>query len=343
VIKLFQEEEFHWIECGAKTDRGFKRNIIIDLDEEKEIKKFKEKYNNTGIYETAYRYNNSKQSEATLYGNFYLDFDSDYTSEGFEKVKEDVLVAISFLKAVFFIEPECIDLYFSGKKGIHLVVDSKIMGIEPHENLNDIFKIIAKDICNLSRNKTVDLRIYDRVRLIRIANSRHEETGLFKTWVGYRELIDSKYEEIKEKAKSKRIENKTIKKLNFKSTKIYKEYIKQWERSVKAKWGKEKQKNTLDFCPPCIQHLLDNGANQGKRNNTLAVLCSYYKQRGLSEEEAHKEVSNWNLTKCVPPIRNYELESTLKSIYQREHFYGCKTLEEISICVKDKCVFGKNR
>lgn len=311
--------------------------------EEEEIKKFKEKYNNKGIYQTAYQYNKSKQSEAALYGNFYLDFDSDHTSEGFDKVKEDVLVAISFLKAVFFIEPEYIQLYFSGKKGIHLVIDSEIIGIEPHENLNEIFKLIAKDISNLSKYKTIDLRIYDRVRLIRIPNSQHEDTGLYKIYLKYTELLNSRYEEIKEKAKSKRIQHRTDKRLNFKSVKVYKEYIKQWERSVKSKWGKEKQKNTLDFCPPCIQYLLDNGVNQGKRNNTLAVLCSYYKQRGLTEEETYKEVSEWNLTKCIPAIKEYELERTLKSIYQREYFYGCQTLEEVSVCSKHECVFGKNR
>lgn len=310
--------------------------------EQSKVKGFRDKYNNTGVYTTAYRYKSEKQDESELFGSLYLDFDSDSDEVGYEQVKQDAIRAVAYFSAIFTIKPEELFIFFSGKKGIHIMVPYHIMAIEPHMELNHIFKLIAQDIHKVTEHKTVDLRIYDRVRLLRLPNSMHPDTELFKVQMTWDQFKEFTYDEVKEWASQERPILKQESRYNTKANRTYKEYIEQWEKEKVAKYSNKRGNQTLNFCPPCMRHMLRNDAQEGKRNNTVAAMSSYFKQRGYSEEEAMKRLKKWNDNYCSPPLHEREIKTTMKSIYGGEYVYGCSSLAEISgACDTTKCKLAK--
>jgi hypothetical protein len=260
-------------------------------------------------------------------------------------VKADALRAIAFFSAIFGIDDKDIRIYFSGKKGIHLIIPAQVLGLKPDKELNDIFKLIALDVHKLSQHKTVDTRIYDRVRLFRLPSSKHPDTGLYKVSMSYQQLLKWSYDEVKEWASKPRGPQYQQPRYNTKANRVFQEYIEQWGKAKnEMNFNKNKGNKTLNFCPPCVRHMLKNETPDGKRNNTAAALCSYMKARGYSEEEAYKRIDKWNQTYCVPALPDWEIKRTLKSIYSGSYIYGCTSLAEISgACDTSKCKLAKKK
>jgi len=98
----------------------------------------------------------------------------------------------------------------------------------------------------------------------------------------------------------------------------------------------------LRSIPPCIKHMIDGGAAEGSRNNTLAVLTSFYKRKGLSYEDTVKELETWN-DNLVSPIGKHEFGASVKSIYQTDKIYGCTTLKQISVCNEKECQLKRGK
>lgn len=340
---MFQEEDFRYVEGGVKLrdgKGGFIRNIIMELDD---LKKFRKKYDNKGLYLTAYRYNNKVQAEAELYGNLYIDFDSDSDEVGYEQVREDAIRALAFFSAIFSITPEDMRIYFSGKKGIHIIIPAQVLGLNPDKELNEVFRLIALDLHKMSVHKTVDTRIYDRVRLFRVPNSQHPDTGLYKVSMTPDQLRNFSYDGVRDWAKKPRpAQYNKESRYNTKANRVFQEYIEQWGKEKQEKFNKKKGTSKLNFCPPCVRSMLRNETAQGKRNNTAAALTSYFKQRGYSEEEAYEKMSKWNGDYCSPSLPDWELTRTIKSIYSADWAYGCTSLAEISgACNPSKCKLAK--
>lgn len=327
--------EFRWVEGGVSQNGEFFRNLLLRVDE---IQEFRRKYDNTGIYITAYRYNSKDKENAELYGNFYLDFDAGSDKVGYEQVKMDVICAVSFFRVFFHLKDDEFLCYFSGKKGIHFIIPADVLGVNPDKELNEIYRLIARDIWRYTQNKTVDLRIYDRVRLFRLPNSQHPDTGLYKVPLTYKQFMQMSYEEVQAWAKKPRKHPPLSRKRNEKAHQAYLYYVRLWQETKhKQEADTRRREKRLDFCPPCIRHLLHHPAEEGRRNNTVAILASYLLQRGYSEAQAIDRLLRWNKRYCSPPLKEREIRTTVKSIYRGGYTYGCTTLESFSVCDKYKC------
>lgn len=295
---------------------------------------FRQSHQDASLYATAYRYNNSDIRSADMIGDLYIDFDVDDIAGRFEHLRNDIFRTMAALKALFGIEQDSVQLYFSGGKGFHITIPSEVLGIQPNPELNMIFKHIAEDLSKLIQHDTIDTRIYDKVRLLRVPNSIHQSTGLYKVPITLSELRDGNLESLSAIASQPRRPIPVKRTYSTKANQMYQKYIREWEKEKKAiesRRNKYKDK-TLNFMPPCIQHILEEGAQKGKRNNTAAALASYFLQRGVSESEALDRVNEWNEMHCVPSLPGREVQTTVQSIYRSEHKFGCRTLKEISIC-----------
>lgn len=341
--------ELNEIEIGVRlpNDR-FRRNIYAPI---KDIGKYRKKYNNTGVYVSAYCYEDGKgkTEESLLFGHLYVDLDNhelkdkSTEKEAFETIREDGIKAISFLSAIMGIDEEMIKIYFSGQKGLHIVVPALILGIRPMKELNHVFKVIAKDIHKMSKHKTIDTQIYDNARLFSLPGVIHPATGLHKIPLTFNELRTLTFSEIRELAQNKR--KLTYKKpvYSTKANRMFKNYIDEWEKEkiTMTNMSKKKGEQTLNFMPPCIEHILHNSCNQGYRNHTAAALTSYYKSRGYSKDKSWKELEQWNSEHAKLP--KGELSTTFESIYNGGYTYGCATLETLGDCCKEKCKIGMSR
>lgn len=298
------------------------------------------KRNNYGIFQTTFRYDTENQDEAFLYGDFYLDFDSD----NFEHARKDVLKAISYFKIVFNLKnpTKQLQIYFSGNKGFHITIPAEILGIKPRKDLNEIYKTIANAISQYTEFNTIDLKIYDNKRLFRIPNSKHEKTNLYKTPITLDELRHYSELEIKNIAKTPRLSfiHDLDKKPCIQACNMFETFIERTQIRVND-FKNIKSNGTLKYTPPCILQILEEGAKNGQRNNTIAILSSFFKSSGKDLSETISILEKWNIEKSSYPISESELKRTTRSIYNTQKNFGCSSIKSLGLCNKKDCKFNK--
>lgn len=332
VKKEWITEIGYWVDYSKKSFR--RNNYMPILDAASYI----QNTGGIGVFQCAYYYDNPTIDEAALYGDFYLDFDAE---DDFELARQDAIIALSFFKTVFRLKEDDVRIYFSGKKGLHLIVPAKLLGVEPDQQLNLTYKEIATHIQSFTKQNTLDLVIYDNRRLLRVPGTIHEKTGLYKMRLTPQELRQKSIEEIKEEAKAYRKYpgTQTPSLLNGFANMQYKRYIERRDTTLKElnRKSKERSQQTLNYTPPCVQHLLEHGAQRGGRNNTVAALVSFYRATGLSLEETVDVLLEWNTSVNQQPLSDFEMKRTIKSVYMGNRIYGCSRFKELSICNEAGC------
>lgn len=298
--------------------------------------KFRYKFGNKGVFSTAYMYDSEDQANANLYGDFYLDFDHDIADsedkeKAFDLVRKEVLAVIKYIRILYGIENSEMKIYFSGSKGIHLVIPKEILGVEPNKQLNLIYRMMAEDMMRLTNSTTLDLRIYDNKRLFRLPNSVHPKTELYKIPLRYNELVELPYSEVAKLASEPRAEIQVPIKSNQKARMEYHTYVNKLTALLNRPRGSAVDVK-LDYTPPCVDYLLKNQIGKGQRNDTLAFLASFFRQTGMNEEQATDALNKWNDNMVDPPIAGKEVEITVQSIYSGNGRMGCSRGRILSQC-----------
>lgn len=345
VIKLSQEKEknlcnMNIAEVGFGYERNnqymFTRNRYIPYGA---INQFINERNQYSCFCSAFRYNTTDIDNSLMYGDMYFDFDD---VNDFEHVRKDAIVVLNMIEVVFLVKKEWLKIYFSGNKGLHIILPAEILGVIPSAELNCIYKYIANLAKGFTPNKTVDTQIYDNKRLFRIPNTKHEKSGLYKIPITLNELQTLSIDQIREMAVNQRvIEYPIYSELptaNRAYQKIIEEYLRNKEQENKNK--NKRYKKTFNFIPPCIQAILENGAQEGERNITIACLAGFYKSYGKTLDETIDLISDWNDNNIKPTGTN-ELIKTVKSIFNSEKQFGCATLQSLSVCDTTCKVFIK--
>jgi len=117
---------------------------------------------------------------------------------------------VNTLVTKYGVPQDGIATFFSGNKGFHVVLRGGFFGgFEPSENLPYKIGEVAQHISDQSgtRNKTLetfDTSIYKVNAIIRLPNSKHEVTGLYKIPLTFEELATLGIKEVKELAKKPR-------------------------------------------------------------------------------------------------------------------------------------------
>lgn len=333
------ESQCNIIEMGWWVDKSknyFTRKHYMNISE---LANTVRSRNNTGVFSTIYRYDSDDIEKANFYSDLYFDFDC---KDDFEKVREDVKQTLAYLKVVFRIEHSACNIYFSGNKGVHVTIPARYLNIEPGKDLNNIFKYIVENVHNYTPNKTLDLAIYDNRRLFRVPNTIHEVSGLYKIPITDEEIKNLKYEEILELAKKPRLVSRTEHTDIVFSSARFSEMARAYSvKAAEQSKVKVQFKATLKVTPPCIKSILELGAKEGHRNNTIAILASFYKSKGLDMNSAIEYITKWNDTKNTPPTTAVELNRTVRSIFSGRGSYGCSSIKNIAICDEGKCPLKK--
>lgn len=338
---MCSEKECYLVETGfgfeSNGERGFSRGSYIPY---RTIYGFIEKHNRYSVFCSAYRYSDTDITKSDLYGDLYLDFDD---VNNFNRVKADALTALSYLKVVYHISENQVKIYYSGNKGIHVIVPAQILGIEPMPLLNGVFKTIALSIKSFTPNKTVDTQIYDNKRMFRIPNTIHEKSMLFKIPITPDELRNLSEEQIRTLAQQPReVQLNTVYDTNNIAQKQFQRAVEEYYVLDKESKKDKRFKSKYDFTPPCIQYILENGAIEGQRNITIACLTGFCKNSGKSLNETIDFISEWN-DNNVKPTGVQEMKRTIKSIFMGEKIYGCSTLKLISVCDENRCKLSKKK
>lgn len=126
-----------------------------------------------------------------------IDIDKEGDLEG---ARLSALKVIERLNALYSIAPDELFIYFSGGKGFHVYLVDRLLGIQNafFDNLGETVKGFIHS--KMSDLPDVDYVIYEDHRIIRVVNSKHAKTGLYKIELSYEDLKKS-IEEIKDLAK----------------------------------------------------------------------------------------------------------------------------------------------
>ncbi|MGL4818408.1 MAG: primase C-terminal domain-containing protein [Bacilli bacterium] len=339
----------HVFELGKTNGKYFSRNTYIEANpeiEQIEISKYTAQDNNISYYRSYFDYTTKELDESLFRGDLVLDFDDE---ESFYKVQSDVFRVFQRLTTKrkgygLAIPGSMIRAYFSGKKGIHLVIPWQVFGYEWHNRLFLVHKHIAKELAKSCRFDTLDLKIYERRRLLRIPYTKHVGTGLYKVAMNLATLVNPKNEQlIRNLAKNPQhgLDIQYQKPYEVSDAKEFFESMdKEINNTYKNNFSKDSAEQNLDFEPPCITDIFEMGPVDGSRNKVAAILSSYLSRRGLSEEDAYDKILEWN----NGSVKESELKPTFRSGYNGRHVYGCNTMKEHTECpatCKKDCSFYK--
>jgi hypothetical protein len=86
-------------------------------------------------------------------------------------------------------------LFFSGSKGFHIGLPVS-WGPAPSVNFHRVARRLAETLATAAGVTTLDVGVYDKVRLFRAPNSRHTKTGLHKRRLSHAELFGLTLERI---------------------------------------------------------------------------------------------------------------------------------------------------
>ncbi len=184
------------IEVGGVINDSFTRNRYCPKSE---INNHLEQF--TGDkYMTIYSYESNNINSCNFIAPLYLDFDIDDLESNYDKLMRDLKIVVYRLKTEFYLEDKDIEIYFSGAKGFHILVDYKVFGFEPSRTLNKDLKAIALYFKASTFTKCIDTGIYDYRRLFRVPNTINTKTGLYKVPISFNKLIKLTYSELLEYA-----------------------------------------------------------------------------------------------------------------------------------------------
>ncbi len=108
----------------------------------------------------------------------WLWFDIDWEHD-IDKALTDARSLVGFLCDRWHIDADVMLLFFSGSKGFHVGLPTSLWYAHPTANFHACSKTFALSLASLAELE-IDAGVYDRVRLFRAPNSRHQKTGRHK-------------------------------------------------------------------------------------------------------------------------------------------------------------------
>jgi predicted transcriptional regulator len=321
------------------------RNTFIKLDDLEEWKK--KQPDDIDLYSSFFRYYTDDPNLGAVLAGFGMDFDDEQNPE---RARKEALAVAKYLMDRFDIKEFDISIAFSGNKGFHIFVNRRVFGIEPHYWLHKIFKGMAEELIKTHGLKTLDLKIYDRRRLIRLMNSRHSKSGLHKIPLTLTELEKLNVDKIRSLAVRPRPITPRVEHVFSEKAHNWfihhKELVERQLNEKRAEFSSEDLKD-IDVLP-CVKKRLEVGAKEGERNLCTWQLASYFCKRGLSLNECLKIMRDWwaRVEQGLSPFTWEECERSIRKVFEvGGYLIGCGSEFIEPFCAgKDKCpIFVKKR
>lgn len=330
-----------------RPDGRFIRNVFMDVSEF-DAWRFGT-CRNVGVYRSAFRYSRPllengpegrrsvAPQDVLLYEGFYMDLDkTPLDGKAWHELKEECGRILSVLDAVLGIQESQVGIAFSGSKGVHLYIPPEVMGIRPAWNLNEAFRTMAERIGALAKLPSLDLKIYDRRRVLRVINSVHNKTHLYKIPLSWAEFRSWSLPQVMVAAAAPR--ERLPLDATF-SPRAHRFLQESFER-VKAKarpLGKPGRLPLKGRIPPCVERLIEQGASQGSRNSAAFALASFLMQQGMDYDDALGFLEQWAALRTDPPLDRREVAYAVGSVYRHGYTVGCRMLKELVDCRGAEC------
>ena len=280
-------------------------------------------YRSVYLYDdTAFEYVKENGSLKNFFGVRYIDkvpVDIDKQDRSDERTL-DILRGIILELEDADIDCGSFQSYFSGS-GYHLILSGSLFNFKPGNDLPFIVKQTMKKLM-----PDIDSSIYMRTGIYRLQHTPNQKTGLYKIPITRNEVMNNNPEEIFELAKTSRL-NYTYNQL--KGDGEFEDKIVKEVPDVRV-FNKISEPTKII---PCVQSMLNQGANEGSRHITAMRIISHFKRHGIPSHYAKVCMLHWN-NKSVPEQQIMEM---VENVYNRNYKYGCQDSVMVQHC-KTQCI-----
>ena len=280
-------------------------------------------YRSVYLYDdTAFEYVKENGSLKNFFGVRYIDkvpVDIDKQDRSDERTL-DILRGIILELEDADIDCGSFQSYFSGS-GYHLILSGDLFNFKPGNDLPFIVKQTMKKLM-----PDIDSSIYMRTGIYRLQHTPNQKTGLYKIPITRNEVMNNSPEEIFELAKTSRL-NYTYSQL--KGDGEFEDKIVKEVPDVRV-FNKISEPTKII---PCVQSMLNQGANEGSRHITAMRIISHFKRHGIPSHYAKVCMLHWN-NKSVPEQQIMEM---VENVYNRNYKYGCQDSVMVQHC-KTQCI-----
>lgn len=330
-------EEYNLVDFAARYQKGFRNNVVPV----NKVLELVQKYKEFECYTTLFLYNkeileymkkNIRKGKPSVGGYegkvqgpfFVIDMDSENLKEALEVLRQ----IATFLLEYWGLSQESLLVYFSGSRGFHILLDTRIFGkIEPSRNLHMVFSEIRKGIVGWSKVKKreiVNHTIKDKVRLFRVVNTINAKSGLYKVQLTLEELFKSGVEDIRNKARKAQpvyftdttglVPTEDDIKESEEAKEIFQYALRQIKNRkstrVKIDYSLKDTEDPSGILCKAGERIWKSFVKKGFRNNAAVRLIAQFRLSGFSEERAAKLIVLWNKKNGI----NLPLEELLKSV-----------------------------
>lgn len=238
--------------------------------------------------------------------DLYFDFDGLGANEDAKSVYQHLTKNLQVPEAA-------IKLYHSGSKGYHLIVQWETLGIPPRVDLHDLYRRFAQGLASseVCKHGTLDTKIYQPRRILRIVGTVHQKTGALKTRVSLPSLTPLNAPETRE------LGLEVAEHLHKAIVDL--ETDQRLKESVSLKLPHEFLLEPLD----CVTEALTNGLPEGSRNEGMYTLALYFRSLGLTKDETRLRLESSGLV-SQSGVDPKEIKTTITSAYNSENRFGLK-------------------
>lgn len=317
-----------FVEIAQNSPRS--RNVLI---EKGDLAKYIQP--EVPLYRSVYLYDEAAKAAieesgtvSSYYGERHIDkiiVDIDKGQNSDEETLRRTLVCVHALEDCGVHPKSAIQPYFSGT-GYHLILSNESFNFAPSEDLPYIVKqTMAKLLPG------IDEMVYIRTAIYRVAHTVNKKTGLHKIPLTVKELMHKTPDEIKELAKTPRLDfpyeelmgDGELEEYIITSTPRIQEFSKTVENTKVV---------------PCIQRMLNGGPQSGNRNNTVMRIASHFRRNGIPSEFTKVAMLHWNDKSLDDKVVVDKVEQTYNKGYQ----YGCNDELMLKHC-QTKCIHFKHK
>jgi len=333
-----QSNSFAWIELAAMLSNGrMVRGKFVRADDRSALDYWRRKFNNTDIYASVFRYE-KPDAQSRFIGPVFADIDF---KDDLSQARKSALIFCQLLFIRMKLEPDEIEIYFSGSKGFHIIVPCEVFDPQPWPLMLKLYKKMAYN-ARCQGVEFIDAGVYTKRRLLRLVNSLHGKSRLYKIPLYHKELMHLRTDKLLEMAKQPRDENIFIEPPRNKKAAQWYRYALKCIGNIKTKAVKTGDNGTCGFkrgwrIPPCIKALQASTLADGTRHQAYLCLARFYSWINMHPEEITERL---NLIDSKNPINDHDsIDRIVKWSAKCPGFAGCDNEILKKYCKQYHCFY----
>ena len=287
------------------------------------------------LYEYLLSGQNPKAPEALCNGKTFTQYEGicrpalDLVSFDFDDEDNPENALEDVRKFVKWLDVDDLLVFFSGSKGFHIMVPFDYFPLVPSEHLPNQLKDLAKYL-KTEKFPTLDTSIYNYNRKFRVPFSKHEKTGLYKTFISLRDLKEFDLDTIQNTSTESNFID--VLKIEPQDRSVLLQLSNAFAEVQRVSYEIEKERaGTIEQPSPfeaydgklCIQKMVNSRCDDIGRNNAALRIVNDYYRTGKTQTKCEADLLRWGQDNGLPL---HEITTIISNIYERNHNYnfGCQ-------------------